>query len=180
MIVKFFKHLHTVNKHRWEVFKLCVKCGIPFRGIMHDLSKYSYTEFSESVKYFSDGKKSPLKTCRSLTGISEAWLHHKGRNKHHFEYWYDNYAPDVTLVMPLKYAIEMICDRIAAGKTYNKKEYTNSNPLKYLHHEEDKIQVNPKIKAFMEEVFTKLEKDGESVLNKQTLTKIYNKHVNNN
>ena len=26
---------------------------------------------------------------REDTGVSTAWLHHKGRNKHHYEHWVD-------------------------------------------------------------------------------------------
>ena len=50
MIKKAIKHFNLITKHRWIVFKLCVKAGIPFRGLLHDLSKYSPTEFIESVK----------------------------------------------------------------------------------------------------------------------------------
>ncbi len=177
MIKNFFKHLHTVNKHRWEVFKLSVKVGIPFRGLVHDLSKYSYTEFSESVKYYADGKYSPLKKCKMETGFSPAWLHHKGRNKHHFEYWYDSVAPEPTPIIPFKYMLEMICDRIAASKTYKGKDYTLNSPLEYYRHEEPKMTLNPKLKSFLEEVFTELSKNGEKILNKMHLKKLYLKHI---
>ena len=110
-IEKFFKHLHTVNKHRFYVFKLSIKAGIPIRGLLHDLSKYSPTEFFEGVKYYN-GKRSPITICRQENGYSEAWLHHKGRNKHHFEYWIDLQAENKTPVIPYKYAAEMICDTL--------------------------------------------------------------------
>ena len=86
LLVKAVKHFHTVNKHKWYVFIYSCKAGIPFRGFIHDLSKYSPTEFFESVKYF-DGSKSPIHFAKLDKGYSDAWLHHKGRNKHHFEYW---------------------------------------------------------------------------------------------
>ena len=34
------KHFHMVNKHRFLVFKLSIKAGIPLQGLVHDLSKY--------------------------------------------------------------------------------------------------------------------------------------------
>ena len=173
----FFKHLHTVNTHRWEVFKLCVKCGIPFRGLVHDLSKYSYTEFSESVKYYTDGKYSPLLNCKRKTGYSKAWLHHKGRNPHHYEYWYDYATPEPTPIIPFKYMLEMVCDRIAASKTYRGKDYDQSYPLEYFHKESVNMMLNDKLKAFLEEVFTELAKDGEKVLNKKHLYKLYTKAI---
>ena len=78
MIKKIFKHLNLVNKHRWLVFKLSIKAGIPFRGLIHDLSKYSPTEFFESVKYYN-GSYSPISEARIKKGYSKAWLHHIGR-----------------------------------------------------------------------------------------------------
>jgi len=177
MIINIFKHLHTVNKHRFEVFKLCLKVGIPFRGLVHDLSKYSYEEFSESVKYYTDGKYSPLAKCKKENGYSRAWLHHKGRNKHHYEYWYDIEAPEQTPIIPFKYMLEMICDRIAASKIYRKKEYTTSHPLEYLLYNVDEIKLNPKLKGFLIDVFTELSKKGEKVLNKKHLKRLYDKHT---
>ena len=84
MISNFFKHLHMVNKHKYLVFKLSLKAGIPLRGLLHDLSKYLPIEFFEGVKYY-DGKISPIKVCKKENGYSKAWLHHRGRNKHHAE-----------------------------------------------------------------------------------------------
>ncbi len=134
-IRNFFKHLHTINKHRRIVRHICFKIGIPFRGLVHDLSKYSPSEFIPSVKYFTDGKRSPTEEERAHLGYSSCWLHHKGRNKHHMEYWYDvslvshEYEP---VKMPIKYLKEMFADRIAASKVYKGKEYKNDAPLIYL------------------------------------------------
>ena len=114
--MKFFGHLKTVLRHKYEVFKLSIKLGIPFRGFFHDMSKFSYIEFSEGVKYYVDGKYSPIINCKKDNGYSEAWLHHFGRNKHHFEYWSD-YNPDSKLVepveMPLKYASRLFSDHLS-------------------------------------------------------------------
>ena len=88
------KHFNTVNKHRWIVFKLCCKAGAPWRGLVHDLSKYSPAEFWNSVKYYQGGKKSPIPVQKREEGFSDVWLHHRGRNKHHEEYWYDDDAQE--------------------------------------------------------------------------------------
>ena len=177
MFKKFFGHLHTVNKHRWEVFKLSVKVGIPIRGLLHDLSKYSPEEFFESVKYYNDGKKSPLRICKEKNGYSKAWLHHFGRNKHHFEYWYDTAAPVKKPIIPFKYMLEMICDRVAASKTYRKKKYTPAYPLEYFYIEEPSMVLNDHLKDFLEEVFIELKDKGEVVLNKKYLKELYLKHI---
>lgn len=131
--MKFFKHLHTINKHRYLVRKICFKLGIPLRGMLHDLSKYSLEEFIPGVKYYQ-GNKSPNVKEREVNGYSKAWMHHKGRNKHHFEYWVDInvktglYEPTL---MPLVYLKEMFADRVAATKVYRKDLYQPSDVLDY-------------------------------------------------
>ena len=174
---KFFGHLHTINVHRWEVFKLSIKVGIPFQGLTHDASKYSLEEFKEGVKYYSNGTHSPIVDAKKDIGYSRAWLHHKGRNKHHFEYWYDMTAPTQKPIIPFKYMLEMICDRIAASKTYNKGHYNNSMPLEYFYKEKHKMVLNDNLMDFLEDVFKRLSKNGEKILNKKELFKLYNKYI---
>ena len=92
MLKKMWQHFKLITKHKWIVFKLCTRVGLPWRGLVHDLSKYSPIEFYESAKYYV-GYKSPIQVARQERQYSAAWLHHKGRNKHHEEYWYDFNAP---------------------------------------------------------------------------------------
>ncbi|OWV20116.1 catalase [Fibrobacter sp. UWB4] len=128
------RHFITITKHRNEVVRLCFKAGIGLQGLFHDLSKYSPTEFIPGAKYYT-GKESPNNGERRDTGMSLAWMHHKGRNKHHFEFWYDYDMKTKKIVpmdMPDRYIKEMFCDRVAASKTYNKKSYTQESPLQYL------------------------------------------------
>ena len=174
----FFGHLHTVNKHRFIVFKLCCRAGIPWRGFVHDLSKYSITEFSESIKYYS-GKHSPIRDCKQKNGYSKAWLHHKGRNKHHYEYWYDYAAPEPTPIIPYKYTVESICDTLAAGIVYNGKDWTNSTQLEYWNKVLGKgqVRVNKKIENFYTDIYTQVSKKGiKEVITPKNLKKTYNKH----
>ena len=110
MLKNMIKHFILVSRHKWEVLKLSIKAGIPIRGILHDLSKYSPTEFFGSIKYYT-GNKSPICKEKLENGYSVVWLHHKGRNKHHPEYWYDNNTPVCTPIIPFKYVCEMICDQ---------------------------------------------------------------------
>lgn len=173
-IKNFFGHLHTINKHRFYVFKLSIRAGIPFRGLMHDLSKYSPVEFFEGVKYYN-GKRSPISFCKQEKGYSKAWLHHKGRNKHHFEYWIDNMAPNKTPIIPYKYTVEMICDTIAAGLVYKGKEWTNSSPLEYYNNRKDKEYINEDIKKVLVTVYEQVAKNGiNKTITRKNLKKIYN------
>ncbi len=172
------KHFNIVTKHRFLVFKLCFKAGIPFRGFIHDLSKYSLTEFSESVKYYT-GTCSPIELCRRQNGYSKAWLHHKGRNKHHFEYWVDLDAPEKTPIIPYKYTVEMICDTLAAGLTYKGKDWYPSYQLEYYNNVTPKKYINEKIQNVLEEVYKQVADKGiNKVISKKNLKSIYDRYVN--
>ena len=135
-------HLRKIQTHRKWVRYYCKALGIPMQGWLHDLSKYSPVEFFESVKYYC-GDRSPIDKCKEINGYSMAWFHHRGRNKHHYEYWCDNFDKGCTAnLMPKKYFLELVADYLGAGKAYDKgdcfafvKEYEwwqnkRKNPLK--------------------------------------------------
>ena len=166
------KHTDLVFRHKWRVFINCTKCGLPWRGLVHDLSKFSPTEFFESVKYYQ-GNRSPIGVCRKETGCSYAWLHHKGRNKHHIEYWLD---PECKIQpkMPYKYAVDCVCDKLAATRVYAGKGYSKNLPLDHWNKYGCKVVGNPDTMRFIEEIFIDVEKHGEGfVLNKKYMKKKY-------
>lgn len=163
-MVHFWEHLKTVNRHRALVRKHCFRLGLYWQGLTHDLSKYSPTEFWPGVKYFQ-GDHSPNDQQRREEGYSAAWLHHKGRNKHHLEYWID-YSPagDHALTgcrMPEKYVVEMFCDRIAASKTYRGERYTQSDPWDYYARSRDHYLLHPDSRALLERLLLLLRDQGE-------------------
>lgn len=163
---KFFGHLKTINHHKWLVMKHCFRCGLYKQGLLHDLSKYSWTEFSRGVKYYQ-GYRSPNVYEREVTGVSMAWLHHKGKNKHHIEYWID-YSPIhgvgiVGMEMPLNYVAEMFCDRVAASKNYNKEKYTDKDALNYYLKEREHYIIHPNTDALILKLLTMLANEGEEV-----------------
>ena len=170
------KHFNLVAKHKYWVFKLSLKVGIPFRGIVHDLSKYSIIEFSESVKYYN-GKISPLTVSREKNGYSNAWLHHKGRNRHHSEYWVDFKSPDIAPVIPYKYILEMVCDKLAASIVYNGKNWTNSSEYEYWQNAKKKEIINPKVVNFLDNVFSQVKENGiDKTLTKDNMKFLYKKY----
>ena len=129
--MKLLKHLATITRHKLLVMKLCFKCGLYRQGLLHDISKYSIIELKAGAKYYQ-GNRSPNGIQRELLGYSSAWLHHKGRNKHHWEYWVDfNRDGVIPAKMPINYIVEMFCDRIAATMVYKGKDYNNQAPLDY-------------------------------------------------
>ena len=172
----FIGHLHTVLIHKKEVYILCKKCGIPMQGICHDLSKFYFQEFLPGVKYWT-GDASPQVGERKDLGYSEAWLHHKGRNKHHIEYWYDWNAIE-TPVIPYKYAVEMLCDHIAAGQVYKGKEWTKEYPLEYWNEiETNRNLFNPKTEKFVTAIKEEIANQGiDKIINKKHLKKQYEKY----
>ena len=143
---------------------------------MHDWSKFSPTEFWESIKYYR-GNGSPIRLCKAEKGYSKAWLHHKGRNKHHPEYWIDYSLPDKTVIMPYKYAAEMICDKMAAGIVYSGKEWTNNTQINYYIKERKTSLIHPQIDKFMISVFTEVSENGlDKTLTKQNIKRLYEKY----
>ena len=134
-MMKAWQHFKTITTHKMWVMRYCFKIGLYWQGLTHDLSKYSPTEFLVGMKYYQ-GDRSPNNAEREDTGMSKSWMHHKGRNKHHFEYWIDydvdgNSTILAGMKMPVKYVAEMFCDRVAASRIYNKDKYKDSDPLDY-------------------------------------------------
>lgn len=161
MVVKnAFKHMVLITRHKWVVFKLCCRLGEYWRGLTHDLSKYSPTEFFESIKYYT-GTHSPINEARKYKGYSDAWLHHKGRNKHHWEYWLDFGVDGIyACKMPTNYVIEMFCDRVAASMIYQKEKYTDSSALEYYENGRGKILIHPETDALIHHLLKYLSEHG--------------------
>lgn len=157
------KHFKTITKHRHIVIKHCFKAGVFGQGLRHDLSKYSPTEFIPGMRYYA-GTHSPNETERALFGYSLAWIHHKGRNKHHFEYWTD-YNPVSKVVepvkMPVRYVAEMFCDRVAAGKIYNGDKYNDQSPIEYFMRGKGRRVIHPETSDLLESLLLMLSEKGE-------------------
>ena len=128
-----WKHFKTVCKHKAVVYRECKACGITWQGIIHDLSKFSPVEFAASAKYFQ-GNRSSIEAEKEKRDYSMAWLHHKGVNKHHWEWWtdFDDNGRIIANKIPSRYVVEMICDWIGAGKVYGGEKWTQSEPLSYF------------------------------------------------
>lgn len=162
----FWGHLFTITRHRHAVIRHCRKAGIFWQGLRHDLSKYSPTEFWQGVRYYEDGKRSPNEAEREAYGYSLAWMHHKGRNRHHFEYWSD-YNPKTKRVepveMPVRFLAEMFCDRVAASKIYLKDRYDQTCPLDYFQRSTSKKRgmLHPETERQLTELLTILAEQGE-------------------
>ena len=178
IILNVFRHIKTVMIHKFYVFIFACKAGIPFRGLVHDISKFSPSEFFESVKYYQ-GNGSPISAAKKENGYSKAWLHHKGRNKHHWQYWYDSQTYDKTPIIPYKYTVEMICDTLAAGKTYKGTNWKKDYQLSYWQKERKTVKMNECIQNVLTEVYTQVASEGiNKTINRHNLKEIYNRCTN--
>lgn len=160
-----WKHFKTITHHKILVAQGCFRVGLYRQGLLHDLSKYSPTEFRVGAKYYQ-GTRSPNNAEREDIGYSAAWLHHKGRNKHHYEYWID-YAGEtepgrlVPVPMPDRYIAEMIMDRIAASKVYKGAAYTDASPLEYYNKAPSHPMIHEYTRVRLERYLHMLAEQGE-------------------
>ena len=161
---KWMRHLATVNHHRMLVCRHCFRLGLYRQGLMHDLSKYNPVEFLVGAKYYQ-GFQSPNNAERMDRGYSSAWLHHKGRNKHHLEYWIDyslgEESPLCGMKMPVRYVAEMFCDRLAASKVYRGDQYRETDPIEYYEHSRDHYIIHPETAALLEKLLRMVAEKGE-------------------
>lgn len=162
-------HLKTVTRHKWYVLRYCFRCGLYWQGLTHDLSKFSPVEFWVGAKYYQ-GDHSPNDEERRDKGYSSAWLHHKGRNRHHLEYWIDyKRQPDGTvrlagMPMPKKYVVEMFCDRLAASRVYKGKDFDPGAPYRYYMHGKASNLLHEDSAALLEALLVILKDEGEDAV----------------
>ncbi len=164
-MIKAVGHFRTITKHKMLVMKECFEVGLYKQGLLHDLSKYTWTEFRVGCRFYQ-GTQSPNNAERKSRGFSSAWLHHKGRNKHHYEYWVD-YGTDgrkclIGMKMPVKYVVEMFLDRVAASKVYKGTAYKDSDPLEYFKKGgTDDYVMHEDTKRLLDRLLTMLAEKGE-------------------
>ena len=184
--MKAIRHFITITHHKILVMQGCFRIGLYKQGILHDMSKYSPTEFLVGCRYYK-GYMSPNNAERADRGYSSAWLHHKGRNKHHLEYWID-YAVSKPgddkahtkmegMKMPIRYVCEMFIDRVSASKNYQKEKYTDKSALEYYEKSVDHYMIHPDTKAMLEYLLVMLSVKGEeytySYIKKEVLKNLF-------
>ncbi len=174
---KAWNHFKTITQHKYLVMKGCFQVGLYRQGLLHDLSKYGPTEFLVGARYWQ-GDRSPNNAERETIGYSSAWLHHKGRNKHHYEYWLDYSTRNVEgsfmvpAPMPTRYVVEMFLDRIAACKVYHKAAYTDRDPLVYYQSSKTPPPLHKRTKHQLEFLLRMLAEYGEEKTLRYIRTKI--------
>ena len=158
-----WKHFKTITTHKLLVMDGCFKVGLYKQGLLHDLSKYSPEEFRIGARYYQ-GDKSPNAAERAEKGYSEAWMHHKGRNKHHYEYWTDMSMATKryeSVPMPRNYLVEMVMDRRAACMVYQGEKYTDASALDYYMGSKERNLMHSQTQKELEYILTMLRDEGE-------------------
>ena len=154
--MKAWQHFLTITHHKILVMQGCFRVGLYRQGLTHDLSKYTPAEFLVGARYYQ-GNKSPNAAERAEIGYSTAWIHHKGRNKHHYEYWTDlnrETGRYESVVMPRRYLVEMVMDRRAACMTYQKEAYTDASALEYFRKSIERNNMHPELQRQLEFLLT--------------------------
>lgn len=171
------KHIKLVMRHKRYVFKAMKDCGHPIQGMLHDLSKFSPTEFLESIRYYQ-GDRSPIEAAKEDKGYSDAWFHHRGRNKHHSQYWVDiSFGEVIPCKIPWKYLVEHICDTIGAGKAYMGDKWTKSAPIDYWNMKDSKSYYHNDTRSIIEYVYLLIKmygwEDVSKLIKNGTIREIY-------
>ena len=155
-----FAHLRKILKHKKYVAKYCFMCRLYLQGILHDMSKFSPTEFIESVRYYV-GTSSPIDACKKDKGYSMAWFHHRGRNKHHWEFWVDDFEKGtLPKKMPFKYALEMVCDFLGAGEAYLGDKYTFEGEFEWWYNKRKTARIHRDTIELVDLLFASMEERG--------------------
>lgn len=128
----YLKYIGYLVRHQILVFRWCLKFGILWRGLCHDLSKFLPDEFFAHARYF-------FGVVRNKKALDRAWWKHQRRNKHHWQYWtvIGNDGALSALDMPLVYRKEMLADWLAKWLSEDKsglyKSYLNHKKAIILH-----------------------------------------------
>lgn len=156
-IKNVWRHLRKIQTHRKWVRHYCFALGLYWQGLVHDLSKYSPVEFWESVKYYQ-GTSSPIDAAKKDMGYSMAWLHHRGRNFHHYENWMDNFDKGgMPLIMPYKYFAEMVCDYLAAARAYQGENFSFAAEREWWDKKKEQCAMAEDNKRMLNNIFLTLE-----------------------
>lgn len=174
---KYWKHFKTITIHKWQVMKACFKVGLFWQGIVHDLSKYSSTEFFTSARYFQ-GNSSPIDAEKRKHGYSIAWQNHKAKNKHHWHYWTDFENGElIVLKMPPKYVAEMLCDWVGAGKAYNKDKWTIESFKNWYVQNRDIYHLHTSTKAYIDMLVKNVKSEDDLYRNWISVKRIQDNYI---
>ena len=141
-----WKYLRYIIRHKWFVLLACVRRGIIWRGLVHDLSKLLPSEFYPYAEYFYGTVPNPGSDVK--IAFDKAWLFHQHRNPHHWQFWILREDDGDTKIMRMSdvFVAEMVCDWIGAGRAITGKsggtrEWYEKNRHRIIVHKDTREQI---------------------------------------
>jgi len=136
-------------KHKWFVMlagkKLPKKYKVSwYRLIIHDWSKFTFSEAPHYGRSFFGDRKYPEK-------FDKAWLHHIHCNPHHWQHWIVQSGK--LLPMPKKFIHEMVADWMGAGRSYQGSWDMGGWLINNL----NKIEIDDETRSYLEEILIGME-----------------------
>lgn len=155
------RYLVYVLRHKWFVLGWCIRYGIPWAGITHDLSKFSPAEWGPYVDKFYGGpwpEENPPGIKYEIgdlytqtwvdTRFDEAWNHHQKHNPHHWQYWIlrEDGGTLKVLDIPHRYRLEMLADWRGAGMAITGRDDTRG----WYERNREKMILHPNTRRWVE------------------------------
>jgi hypothetical protein len=150
-------YIRYVFRHKWYVFLSCASCGLWWRGIKHDWSRFLPSEWMQYTRFFymESGEVVRHKNTTGYykateTGDSsfEMAVHlHLHRNDHHWEWWCIPRAEGLPKVLEMSddARTEMICDWMGAGRAKG-----TPDTVEWYKRNKDKLLFHPRTREIVE------------------------------
>lgn len=121
--MRYWRHILKLLRHKWHVGAALWSHGLYWRAIKHDWTKWVPPEWRAYVDR-TEGDR----VGRPVRGpfYDRTLLHHYRSNSHHWQHWVliENDGTVRPLEMPYDDAVEMVCDWIGAGRSYERTNVT--------------------------------------------------------
>ena len=144
----FLPYLRYVLRHKWYVLVECCKMGVPWRGIVHDWSKFSPAEWRPYALSFYGPWEYEGRPQWLVEAMDRAWLHHQHCNDHHWQHWVlvQDDDPTVALPIPDRVRREMLADWRGA----NRAQTGGDHLAQWYAGHKDKMQLHPDTREWIE------------------------------
>ena len=134
--------------------------------------------FADRIRYSNEAEQKAILQNALTRMITECYamegsyppdvdylVEHYGLTYDEDEYWIDyptnKEAGLVGMEMPVKYVVEMFCDRLAASRNYNKDKYTDGDSLEYYLRGRGHYVIHPKTDELLYSLLKMLADKGE-------------------
>lgn len=149
--IVYFKYFIYLLRHKWFVFVGCVSFGLIWRGITHDLDKFSPRSFFAYARYYpinDDIGYLKLHNIKNLD-LEAAWFKHTRKSDHHWQHWTIHTEDYKELFTMSPNSIkEMICNWISIERikgNSNVRKWWNENKINMKFNQETLLAIETHI-----------------------------------